>query len=138
MNGFEINWWAVLVAGIVGIAVGSVWFGPRTFYPVWWKALGKEMVKPEDHDDNMALVFGLTFLGAFAQAFGIAVIFEWIKPEAILGGALLGAFIGIFFAAAPSLGHRLFARQGLKVWLIEVGADILGLALMGAVLAGWQ
>lgn len=137
MNGFELNWWAILVAGIVGIATGAVWFGPRTFYPMWWKALGQEPTN-EPGGDNMAIVFGATFLGAFAQAFGLAVIFEWIRPEAILGGALLGAFIGIVFAAAPSLGHRLFARQGFKVWIIEVGADILGLALMGAILAGWR
>lgn len=138
MNGFELNWWAILVAGVVGIATGAIWFGPRTFYPIWWKALGKEMVKADDHDDNMAVVFGMTFLGAFAQAFGLAVIFEWIRPESVLGGALLGTFVGIVFAAAPSLGHRLFGRQGFKVWIIEVAADIVGLALMGAILAGWQ
>ena len=50
-------------------------------------------------------------------------------------GALVGLAIGIGFAAAPALGHRLFSGQGIKVWLIESGGDILGLTLMGAVLS---
>ena len=50
-------------------------------------------------------------------------------------GAVTGAAVGVGIAAAASLGHRLFAGQGLVVWAIEVGGDILGLTLMGLVLA---
>ena len=37
----SINWLAVLLATIVSFVSGFIWFGPKTFYPVWWKALGK-------------------------------------------------------------------------------------------------
>jgi len=33
------------------------------------------------------------------------------------------------------VGHRLFSGQGLKVWAIEAGGDVLGLTLMGLVLS---
>ena len=35
---------------------------------------------------------------------------------------------------AASLGHRLFAGYGVKVWLLEVGNDVLNFTLMGAIL----
>ena len=39
-----------------------------------------------------------------------------------------------FFAAAGSLSHRLFSGQGIRVWLIEVGGDVVSLTLAGLVI----
>ena len=53
------------------------------------------------------------------------------KRIALVAVAALG--LGVL-AAGASLGHRLFAYQGFKVWIIEVSADIIGLVLMGLVI----
>ncbi len=58
-----------------------------------------------------------------------------LKDISLLTGALVGLGIGVAFAAMTSFGHRMFAGQGFKVWLIEIGGDLLGLVLMGAVLS---
>ena len=69
-----------------------------------------------------------------AEVFGAALY----DQEVTVGtGLLVGALVGAGIAAAASLGHRLFAGQGLKVWAIEVGGDILGLTLIGGVLSFW-
>lgn len=52
---------------------------------------------------GMAVVFGSTAVGALAQV----------------------------IALASSLSHRLFGGDGFRVWLIEVGGDIVGLTLAG-------
>ncbi|MEY4988832.1 MAG: hypothetical protein RI933_465 [Actinomycetota bacterium] len=135
MNFAEINWLAVLIAGVVGIVVGALWFGPKAFYPIWWTALGQE---PTDQpgDDSMAKVFGITFAAAFVQAITLAILIQALGVTDFLNGALLGALVGFGIGAATSVSHRLFGRQGLTVWLIEVGQDIVGLTLMGAIIAG--
>lgn len=135
MNFAEINWLAVLIAGVVGIAIGALWFGPKAFYPIWWKALGQE---PTDQpgDDSMTKVFGITFAAAFVQAITLAILIQALGVTDFLNGALLGALVGFGIGAATSVSHRLFGRQGLTVWLIEVGQDIVGLTLMGAIIAG--
>lgn len=128
----------ILLAIVVAFFANFLWFGPKTFYPVWARALGR----PEEQSDgnNMALTFGLTLVGSVVMA----VTMSWVLQAAgalydtdisVGAGALVGALMGVGIAAAASLGHRLFAGQGLLVWAIEVGGDILGLTLMGAVLA---
>ncbi|MHB1212381.1 MAG: hypothetical protein ACYC0W_08985 [Candidatus Nanopelagicales bacterium] len=37
----EINWLAVLVASVVSLVIGFLWFSPKTFFPVWRKAMGR-------------------------------------------------------------------------------------------------
>jgi len=36
-----INWLAVLVASLASFVIGFAWFSPKTFFPVWWKAMGR-------------------------------------------------------------------------------------------------
>ncbi|NCX53076.1 MAG: DUF1761 family protein, partial [Actinobacteria bacterium] len=35
-----LNLLAVLAAFVVSFISGAIWFGPKTFYPVWMKAKG--------------------------------------------------------------------------------------------------
>jgi hypothetical protein len=36
-----------------------------------------------------------------------------------------------------SIGHRLFAGDGLLAWALEAGNDIAALAIMGAIIAAF-
>lgn len=132
----ELNWLAILVAFVVAFLAGALWFGPKTFFPVWWKAMGKGDETPGG--GNMALVFGLTALGALVQVVAVASVIYFVGlatgPVGPLGGVLTGLLLGIGFAAASSLSHRLFAGHGLKVWIIEVGSDVLNYTLVGLVI----
>ena len=133
----ELNWLAILVAFVVAFAGGALWFGPKTFFPVWWRALGHS-----DDDQpgtgNMAVVFGLTALGALVQVVAVTSVIYFVGlatgPVGPLGGLLTGFLLGVGFAAASSLSHRLFAGHGLKVWIIEVGSDVLNYTLVGLVI----
>ena len=52
----------------------------------------------------------------------------------LLGGAGVLLLFGVGLVAASSLSHRLFGGDGFRVWLIEVGGDVVGLTLAGLVL----
>ena len=135
----HLNWIAIAIAFVVFFAVGAVWFGPKTFYPKWVKLMGitEEPGKGLGHH-SMPFVFGLTALGALVQVVALATIIYYFvlatAPVGVLGGAGLGFLIGVGIAAASSLSHRLFSGQGIRVWLIEVGGDIVSLTLAGAVI----
>lgn len=132
----ELNWLAILIGFVVAFAAGAVWFGPKTFFPVWWRAMGKGDEAPGG--DNMALVFGLTAVGALVQVIAVASVIYFVGlatgPVGPLGGMLAGLLLGVGFAAASSLSHRLFAGHGLKVWIIEVASDVLNYTLVGLVI----
>ena len=136
----EFNFLAVILATIAGFAIGGIWFGPKTFFPVWWKLMGKS---PEEQPGSasMGMVFGLTALGAITQATVMGLVLPLIS-DAIggldwFGGLATGALLGLGFSAATSLSHKLFGGFGLKVWILEVGQDIVSLAAMGAVIAAF-
>ncbi len=149
MDFSNINWLAVFVASLSSFIIGAVWFGPKTFYPIWIKAQGREIPKNEGKTGagEMALMFGGTYLGALVQVATLAVLIELARvANPAIGwseGAFLGLVFGIGLGAFASLSHRFFGQWNgnpygaIKVWLIEVSQDVLCLTVAGAIIGAW-
>lgn len=145
----NINWLAVIAASFSSFIIGALWFGPKTFYPVWMTAMGRKV--PTEQVTMSAgstiLMFGGTYVGALVQVATLAVIValaRTVDPTiGALGGAAIGALLGFGIGAAASFSHRQFAQQNHKqvqavwVWLIEVGQDIVCLTIAGAIIGAW-
>jgi hypothetical protein len=130
---------AALVATFVIFFFSFLWFNGKTFFPIWWKAMGKSG-DPAAGGHSMGVTFGSTFIATLTQGFVLAWVLAKLTPAdglTAIQGFTYAFVLGLGFAAATSLGHRLFGQQGFKVWAIEVGADVLGLALAGAVISLW-
>ena len=71
-----INWIGVVVAGVVGTVSGGLWFGPKTFFPLWWRLMGHEPGSTTNPGGNlsMGVVFGSTFVAQIVQAAAMAVV----------------------------------------------------------------
>lgn len=146
---FEINWFAVFAASFAFFVVGALWFGPKTFYPVWMKAQGRKMPteRTEMTGGETGLMFGGTFVAALIQVSTLAFVLELLSQYTIAYNALTGAMAGFIFAvgftAFGSLSHRMFSHnenkpyKALKVWLIEVSQDVVSLTIAGAILGAW-
>ncbi len=141
----SVTWVGVILSFIATFALNMTYFSAKGLYPAWVRALGQDPQRNAERgqSSNMAPAFTLVTIGLFVQAF----VMDWIIQAAhalyghdvsFIGGIGIGAGVGAGIAAAASLGHRVFSGQGLRVWIIEVGADILGLALMGAILSFWH
>jgi len=138
-----IPWLGVLVAVVASFAVGFVYFGPKTMFPIWWRAMGRSTddVPGQPGGLGMGAVFGLTLLGALVQALTLSWLLQ--ASASLYGdadvtpghGLLVGALVGLGIAGAASLGHRLFAGHGLVVWAIETVGDVLALMVMGLALS---
>ena len=140
MNTIAINWLAVGLGSLAIFIINAIWFGPKTFYPVWWKALGKEVPDTNAQDTSakeMVRLFGSSLAAAVAQAL-ILTIFISVASGVADVNLLLGGLVGLAFgviAMGASLPHRLFGQQGFKVWIIEVGADVVSLVAAGVIIA---
>lgn len=132
----QLNWIAIAIGFVVFFAVGAVWFGPKTFYPAWVRLIGAVEVPGKGLGHHgMPFVFGLTALGALVQVVALATVIHFVAPTGgAFCGALIGFLVGVGIVAASSLSHRLFSGQGIRVWLIEVGGDIVALTLVGFVI----
>jgi hypothetical protein len=138
----SINLPAVLVSWLVAFISGFIWFGPKTFFPIWWKLIGKTSKDVPGGSMSMGITFGSVLVGQLIAIVTLAFIMnpliELGRVTSATDGALVGLLLGFGIAGATALGHRMFAGHGPAVWLIESGNDIINLGIAGAIMAAWR
>ena len=134
-----LNLLGVLLAFVVSFISGAIWFGPKTFYPVWMKARGIESGQLNSNQNKPVLLFGGTIIGVLVQTLTLALIINSLQKYepnlGILDGAGVGFALGVGISMFSSLSHRLFGGENLKVWIIETANDAINLTIAGAIIA---
>ena len=134
----DLNLLGVIVAFFVSFISGAIWFGPKTFYPIWMKAKGNATGQLTTRQNKPVLLFGGTILGVLIQTLTLAVIINSLGKNievGVLDGAGVGFALGVGISMFSSLSHRLFGGESLKVWVIETANDALNLTIAGAIIA---
>ena len=68
----HINFLAVLVAALIPMIIGFIWYNPKVLGTAWMKAAG--MTEEKMKGANMALIFGLTFVFSFFVAMAMSFV----------------------------------------------------------------
>lgn len=160
----EFNFYALLVAAIVTLVVGFIWYHPKVFGTIWMRE--SNLTQEELQKGSMLKIFGLTYIfslmitmvlmaltihqsGAVGMVGGPPLIAS-AKPSfaafmadygtayrTFKHGALHGFISGLFFAL-PIVGiNGLFERKSWRYILIHAGYWIITLTLMGGIICGY-
>jgi len=134
MIGFDVNWWAILVATLINMVIGTLWYSPVLFGKPWMKLVGRKM---EDMG-NPNVAYSITTVSALVQTFILANIVRDMSITSPLQGALLGLLVWLAFAAATTISDTLFANRPWKLWVLNTGYYLAVLIINGALLAVWR
>jgi hypothetical protein len=141
MDFSSINWLAVIACVVVSMISGSLWYNPKTFFPAWWKGIGKKEGE-QPGASNMGMTWALTVLSSFVQAVAMSLMVTAMGSltggATLTSGALAGFMLWLGFVAPTNLVNKLFAGHGLKVWAIEAGNHLVNFVLFGAILGAWR
>ena len=134
----DLNILGIVAAFGFSFVSGAIWFGPKTFYPIWMKARGITSGQLTTQQNKPALLFGGTIIGILIQTLTLALIIAGLQNQnsdfSIADGALVGFAAGVGIAAFASLSHRLFGGESVKVWIIETANDAINLTIAGMII----
>jgi hypothetical protein len=153
--------YAVLVASLVTLVMGFIWYNPKVFGTIWMKETG--MTEEKAKQGNMAKIFGLTILYSLMFSFWLPnlVIHQTGVMEAAGGnandeaykafmavhgdafryfkhGALHGFFSGVFLILPVMAITGLFEQKSWKYILVTAGYWIVSMTIMGGIICAWK
>ena len=160
----DFNLYAIIVAAIVPILIGFVWYNPKTFGNAWMKASG--VTEEQLKGGNMAVIFGVTLVLSFLLSFFVqSLVIHQVGAFGMIGGepeklkasssyfafmeeykdafrtykhgAFHGILAGVFLFFPVIAINALFERRSWKYIFINSGYWIVSLAAMGAIVCGW-
>jgi Protein of unknown function (DUF1761) len=129
----EINIWAVLVATLSSLVVGSVWYARPVFGNWWMKAArveptGRSVIYPI----LSTLVVSLITASVLAGASAIAQHFY--KGNFLLCAVLTALVMWAGFTAARVITHDAFEGRPKLLTLLTISHELVTLVIMGLVI----
>ena len=144
----EVNLLAVLVAGIVPMIVGVLWYGPL-FGKRWLQLMETTAEEIQEKGINPLKTYGVSFLLALVTAFILAQLFAGMGGAARVvsiagksGDALAGVYLALMALIAFILpvGYQSVAYEERKAGLFWLNLGHNGVALLGqaVIVAAWS
>lgn len=135
MPNVDIDLATVLVAAVVNMVVGAIWYMPGVFGKEWSKLVGRKM---SDMRKNAGPGYAITTLGALLQAWILAHFVAYSGATTALKGAMVGFWLWVGFVAITQGVNTVFSGGRKKLWAINTGYFLVVLVINGALFAAWR
>ena len=134
-----INYWAVLVAAIVSMVIGSIWYGPL-FGKEFMAAMGMNDWSPErqaQEKKNMVRSYIGQFIGSLVMFFVLAWYIVTSVHTGVYGGVANAFGLWLGFVVPLALSNALWGGKMTLFWL-NIGGMLITLLAAGAIIGGWR
>ena len=133
----EINYFAVFLAAVSSMVVGSIWYMPAVFGNAWMKLTGVKM-NNKLPAKQMAIMYGLTFVASLLTADILAhVAFvdnQFFKHSFMQDTLTMALWLWAGFTAARFLVHDLFEGRRKKLTLLNSAHELVTVVVMALII----
>lgn len=135
----EVNYLAVLLAGVASMILGFLWYSPVLLGKPWMKERGFTSESLKKAQKDMGKLYGISFVVSLLTAFVLShvmVLSENYFHYSMLSTGLNTAFwMWLGFVMPVQVTATIFGNQNWKLWGIDTGYQLASLLVMAVVLA---
>ncbi|MEX0649461.1 MAG: DUF1761 domain-containing protein [Candidatus Andersenbacteria bacterium] len=131
----DVNWVAVVVAAVISIVLGFLWYSKVLFGKQWQAEHGWSDSDLKKKQKDMGPSYGLMIVGSLVAAYVLALVVRAFSASTTGNGVSIGFWVWLGFVATTQLGKVLWEGKSWKLFSIDTGYSLVSYALMGAVLA---
>jgi hypothetical protein len=130
-----VNYLAVLIAALINIFLGMLWYSPAMFAKAWLASIGKT---PEEISGSSAGVYYvINTVASLILAYVLAMFIRFAGANTAVLGAQTGIWVWLGFVVTTLLPGYMFEKRSFKTYFIFIGYQLISFILMGIVLAIW-
>ncbi len=123
-----------VIAVLVKVFVGALWYSPVLFLRQWQQL---NHISDEQMKGGAAKGFITWILGAVVMSFVLAHAVFYAGAKTIPLGAAVGFLNWLGFILVVQLDDWAAAKRPTQLLLINAGSNLVALVIMGAILAAW-
>lgn len=134
----EVNYVAVVLAGIAFMILGFLWYSPLLFAKPWMKLKGYTAASMKEAQSEMGKLYGLSFVLSLITAYvlshvmGLSENFYGYTP--VMTGVTTAFMMWLGFIMPVQVTATIFGEKKWKLLSIDTGYQLVGMLIMGVVL----
>jgi uncharacterized membrane protein YeaQ/YmgE (transglycosylase-associated protein family) len=135
----KIKYPAVLVATLVHYILGGLWYSPLLFgnkflQIINWSPEKLAEMEGQSHVKELAIAF----VTSLVLVYILAHFVQYTKATTAMAGIQTAFWLWLGFIATTQAATVIFEQRPLGLYLMNIGYQLVGCALAGAILAVWR
>ena len=131
----EVNMWAVILATLSTMAVGSVWYTPRVFGTFW---MAQAKVTRDDTASRgitpILLTVAVSFLTAWVLAGATTIAHDFYQGTYLVDALVTAVVLWAGFTAARIVTHDAFEGRPARLTALNVAHELVTVLVMGLII----
>lgn len=134
----EINYWAVILATLSSMVVGSIWYTPKVFGERWMR-LAK--VTPSGNASNAVVPIVVTlfvsFVTAWVLAGSTAIAWHFYSGGYLWVALVTAVVLWAGFTAARFITHDAFEGRPTSLTVLNIAHELVTIVIMAIIIGVW-
>ncbi|MGW2091137.1 DUF1761 domain-containing protein [Promicromonospora sukumoe] len=134
----DVNYWAVVVATLSTLVVGSVWYTPRVFGTRWMR-LAKVDPKAAEAAGFWPIVVTVivSFLTAWVLAGAVYISWVFYEGSFFTASVVTAVLLWIGFTAARFITHDAFEGRPPALTTLNLAHELVTILVMSVIIGVW-
>ncbi|WP_395242460.1 DUF1761 domain-containing protein [Agromyces sp. MMS24-K17] len=134
---FDVNYWAVVIATLSTLVIGSIWYTPRVFGTRWAELAKVDLQNGGSAAGAIITTIIVSFISAWVLA--IATQTAWLA----FGGSYfwlalsVGTMLWAGFTAARFITHDAFEGRPPALTLLNISHELVTVVVMAIIIGVW-
>ena len=133
----EINYWAVIVATLSTMVVGTIWYTPKVLGNRWMKLAkvtpgsGASAVVP------ILVTLVVSFISAWVLAGATTIAFHFYGGSYLVAALVTGILLWAGFTAARFITHDAFEGRPSALTVMNISHELVTVVVMALIIGVW-
>ena len=134
----EINYWAVLLAMISSMIVGSVWYTPKVFGTRWAKLANVYMTgSAKNAVWPIVTTVIVSFVTAWVLAGASAIAWHFYEGSFFVAAVVTAILLWAGFTAARFIAHDAFEGRPTALTTMNIAHELVTVVIMAVLIGVW-
>ena len=129
----DINIWAVVIATVATVVVGSVWYARRVFGNYWMRVAGVDPAAA-NAVGPMLLMPVVAFVTALVLAGSISIAHDFYGGTFLSSALITGVLLWAGFTAARVVSHDAFDKRPRGLTALTLAYELVSVLVMSLII----
>jgi hypothetical protein len=134
----EINYWAVILATLSSMVIGSIWYTPKVFGDRWMRLA---QVTPSGRASDAVVPIVVTLVVSFVTAWVLAgstsIAWHFYSGGYLWNALVTSVVLWAGFTAARFITHDAFEGRSTSLTVLNIAHELVTVVVMAVLIGVW-
>ncbi|MEN9654111.1 MAG: hypothetical protein RL235_223, partial [Chlamydiota bacterium] len=123
MFDIQVDWGAIVIAAVLNMVIGFLWYSKWLFGPAWLKLA--KLHAGDMKGEKMAMVYGLA--NSLVIAYFLAFFETYMRVTTVTDGMFVGFCVWLGFVATQQISGVIWAKHPFSLFVLDGGYKLVSL-----------